>query len=259
MANSLTEYTEKKVLDHCLKVASYSPPATVYVGLSTADPTINGSGWTDPTYTGYGRQVIPFGAASARTITQNALVTFSACTGGSSTVGWYGLWDASTGGNLLAYGVLSPSKNIVSGNTPSIASGQCAVSFSAGGIFTPISNTILNWLFAAGTFAQPTNVKIGLSTTIPTDGGPNITEPSGNNYAEVVLNTWNAAALGVPTSTSNNGNIVFGSPSGSWGTIVYGQVYLDTSPFVYVDTVDQAVGTGDTVEFLSGQLGITLA
>ena len=34
----LTNFTEKKVLDHILKMASYSPPATVYLGLSTADP-----------------------------------------------------------------------------------------------------------------------------------------------------------------------------------------------------------------------------
>ena len=46
----LTNYTEKKLLDHVLKTASYSPPATVYLGLSTADPTHDGSGWANPTY-----------------------------------------------------------------------------------------------------------------------------------------------------------------------------------------------------------------
>ena len=256
---SLTQYAQKKVLDHVLKVSSYSPPATIYLGLSTSAPNDDGTNWTDPTYTGYARVAIPFGTAAARSIAQNALVTFAQCTSGSSTVTNWGLFDALTSGNLLASGALSASKTIVAGNTPSIASGQVSVSFNAGAVFTTIANTILNWLFAAGANAQPTNVKIALSTTIPTDGGPNITEPSGNNYAQVALNTWNGTTLATPGATSNNGDIVYGSPSGSWGTIVYGAVFLDTNPFCYVDCVDQAVGSSDTVKWLSGQLGITLS
>jgi hypothetical protein len=146
----------------------------------------------------------------------------------------------------------------VAGNTPSVASGQVTVSFNAGGVFTPLANSILDWLFRAQALAQPTNVKIALSTTIPTDGGPNITEPSGNNYGQVTFNTWNACTLASPGLADNNGDITFGAPSGSWGTIVYGVVYLDTNPFVYVDVTDQAVGAGDTVKFLSGALDITL-
>ena len=99
---SLSDYAEKKVLDHVLKVASYSPPATIYVGLSTADPTDAGSGWADPTYTGYARKPITFGAAAARSIAQNALVTFDNCTAGTSIVPYWGLFDALSGGNLLA-------------------------------------------------------------------------------------------------------------------------------------------------------------
>ena len=233
------------------------PPSTVYLGLSTADPTEDGSGFANPTYTGYARKAITFGTAASRSIAQSGTVTFDQCTSGSSVVTHWGLFDQSTAGNLLAYGALSASKTIVAGNTPSVASGQVTVSFNAGAIFTTISNTILDWLFRAQAFAQPTNVKIALSTSVPTDGGPNITEPSGNNYAQVTLNTWNATTLGTGLA-DNNGDITFGAPSGSWGTIVHGVVYLDTSPFVYVDVTDQAVGSGDTVKFLSGALDITL-
>lgn len=254
---SLNDYTEKKVLDHLLKTASYSPPGTVYLGLSTADPTEDGSGFTNPTYTGYARKPITFAAAANRAIAQTGVVTFDPCTVGSSVVTHWGLFDALTTGNCLAYGALGASKTVVVGNTPSVASGQVTVTFNAGAIFTPIANSILDWLFRAQALAQPTNVKIALSTTVPTDGGPNITEPSGNNYAQVTLNTWNAAA-GALALADNNGDIAFGAPSGSWGTIVYGVVYLDTTPLAYVDVTDQAVGVGDTVKFLSGALDITL-
>jgi hypothetical protein len=198
-------------------------------------------------------------AASGRAIAQTGAVTFDPCTVGSSICTHWGLWDqVAAGGNLLAYGTLSASKTVVVGNTPSVATGQVTVTFSAGAIFTPLCTSILDWLFRAQALAQPTNVKISLSTTIPTDAGPNITEPSGNNYAQVTLNTWNACTTATPGLADNNGDIVFGAPSGSWGTIVHGVVYLDTSPFVYVDVTDQLVGVGDTVKFLSGSLDITL-
>ena len=257
---SLNQFTQKKVLDHLLKTASYSPPGTVYLGLSTADPGDDGAGWANPTYTGYARKAITFGTAGSRVIAQTGVVTFDPCTAGSSIVTHWGIWDQlAVGGNFLAYGALSASKTIVAGNTPSVASGQATVTFNAGGVFTPLANSILDWLFRAQALAQPTNVKIALSTTIPTDGGPNITEPTPpNNYSQVTLNTWNAATLATPGLADNNGDIVFAAPSGSWGTIVYGVVYLDTNPFVYVDVVDQAVGVGDTVKFLSGALDITL-
>ena len=256
---ALTQYTRKKILDHVLKTASYSPPATIYVGLSTADPTDAGSGWADPTYTGYARQSIAFGAAASRSIAQNALVTFAPCTAGSSTAAYYGLWDALSGGNLLAYGSLSVSKVITVGNTPSIASGQVTVSWNAAGIFTAYGTSVLGWLFQAQTLAQPTNVQLALSTTIPTDAGPNITEPSGNNYARVTMNTWSAATLASPDATSNSADAVFGAPSGSWGTVVYGVAYADTLPVAYLDIADQAIGIGDTAKFLATAFGITAA
>ena len=205
----LTSFTEKKILDHLLKYASYSPPATVYLGLSTADPLHDGSAWVDPTYTGYARKAITFAAAGSRAIAQTGAVTFDQCTGGSSTVGWWGIWNQlAAGGNLLAYGALSIAKTIVTGNTPSVASGQATVSFSAGALFTGLANSILDWLFRAQTLAQPTHVKIALSTTTPADAGTGITEPSGNNYSQPNFDTWNAAA--VLGSTTVNGDSASG-------------------------------------------------
>ena len=257
---SLTQYAQKKVLDHLLKGASYSPPAHVYLGLSTANPTDDGTGWASPTYTGYARKELDFGAAAARVITQNATVTFDPCTVGSSVVTHWGIWDQlAAGGNLLAYGTLSAPKTIVVGNTPSVASPDITVTFSAGGVFTAMADTILNWLFAAGSLSQPTHVKVALSTTIPTDGGPNITEPGGGvNYAQVTQDSWNGTTLATPGVATNNGVITFGAPSGDWGTIVYAVVYLDTDPFAYLDVTDQDVNIGDTVEFADTALHISL-
>ena len=257
MAGRLTNFTEKKILDHLLKTASYSPPATVYLGLSTADPLHDGSGWVTPTYTGYARKAITFAAAGSRAIAQTGAVTFDPCTVGSSTVGWWGLWDQASGGHLLAYGTLSVSKIIVPPNTPSVASGQATVSFSAGVVFTALANSILDWLFRAQTLAQPTHVKIALSTTTPADAGTGITEPSGNNYSQVNFDTWNAAT-GNPEAATNNGVITMPTPSGSWGLITYGVVYLDTAPAFYGTVPNQTPDSGDTVEWLTTQFSVSI-
>ncbi len=260
----ITNFLEKKILDHVLKTASYSPPATVYVGLSTADPTHDGSGWADPTYTGYARKAISFGAAASKSIAQNATVNFDPCTAGSSTAAYWGIWDQLTGGNLLAYGALSLSKDIEVGNTPSLASGQVTVTISAGAMFQALANTVLNWLFAAGSLSQPTHVKVGLSTSTPVDGandgtGTNITEPSGNGYAAggVAQDSWHAAS-GNPEAAANNGTLTLGPPTGSWGVCTYGVLYLDTTPAFYGTITSQTPNNGDTVEYLDSQYSISI-
>jgi hypothetical protein len=252
----LTNFTEKKILDHLLKTASYSPPATVYLGFSTADPTHDGSGWADPTYTGYARKAITFAAAGSRAIAQTGAITFDKCTAGSSTVPYWGLWDNSTGGNLLAYGALSVQKEIVVNNTPSVATGLVTVSFNAGVMFTALANTILDWLFRAQTLAQPTHVKVGLSTSTPADDGTNITEP-GNGYAQVTFDTWNAAT-GNPEAATNNGTLSMPTPSGTWGLITYAVLYLDTTKAIYATVPNQTPDNGDTVEWLTTTFSVSI-
>jgi hypothetical protein len=255
----LTTYAEKKILDHLLKVASYSPPAAnaFYVGFSTANPTADGSGWTDPTYTGYARKAIDFTAASARGVLNNGLITFDTCTGGISTCTYFGIWDAVTGGHLLAYGALTPNKVITVSNVPTISDGALSIAFTAGVIFTPIANTIMDWLFNGGSLSQPTHVKVGLSTTTPTDGGPTITEPVGNGYAQVNVDAWDAAA-GSPEATANTNAITLGPPSGSWGICTHAVIWLDTSPFIRGAITSQTPDNGDTVQWSAGEFDISL-
>ena len=254
----LTNYTEKKILDHILKTASYSPPATVYLGLSTADPTATAVGTPLPPIPATPARLMAIARRpAARAIVQTGAVNFDPCTVGSSTVGWWGLWDNSTGGNLLAYGALSVSKNIVVGNTPSVASGQVSVSFTAGVIFTGLADSILDWLFRAQSLSQPTHVKIGLSTSTPADAGTGITEPSGNNYSQAIFDTWNAAT-GNPEAATNNGTLSMPTPSGSWGLCTYAVLYLDTTPAFYGTITAQTPDNGDTVEWLDTQFSVNI-
>ena len=256
---SLTDALENEVLDHMLKVGSYSPPATVYLGMSTADPTDAGSGWADPTYTGYARKSIPFGAAASRRITQNADVNFDPCTAGTSTASHWGLWTAVSGGVLMAHGAFAVPKEIVVGNTPKVASTQVYVELSAvsgKGVYTAYANLILDWLFRAQALAQPTNIDLSLHTVVCADGGPG-TEVSGGSYARKTCNTWDTAVAG---ASENTGVQDFVTATAAWGNVKAMSAYDDTEPMIYTnDPTDQDVGIGDTARVEDGGFDVTLS
>lgn len=121
--SAMSDYLENEILDHILGTGAYTMPATVYVGLSTGSFNDDNSG-TELTGNGYGRQSISFGAAASGTASNDAAVEFSAATGSWGTVSHFGLFDASTGGNLLIHGALTASKVIETGDILKIAIGD---------------------------------------------------------------------------------------------------------------------------------------
>jgi hypothetical protein len=118
---------ELKVLDHFLGTASTSAPSNVYLALHTANPTDAGSG-AEVSGNGYSRQVITFASASSGSAASNSVEEFTASGGAFGTVTHFGIWDASSSGNLLYYGALSASKTIADGDTLRFASGAITIS-----------------------------------------------------------------------------------------------------------------------------------
>ena len=108
----------------------------VYVALSSTAPALNGTGVTEPTGGSYARVSAPansFAAAANGSISNSAALTFPTATadwvGGANIT--YGLiYDAATGGNLLGYGALTVAKNVLNGDTVTLAGGQLTVTLS---------------------------------------------------------------------------------------------------------------------------------
>lgn len=100
-----------------------------YISLHTADPGETGNQTTsEAAYTSYARVAVARSSAgftiTADTAANTAAVTFPACTGGSSTVTYFGIGTASSGvGNLIASGALTASLAVSNGITPSFAIG----------------------------------------------------------------------------------------------------------------------------------------
>lgn len=127
---SFSNYWENEILDHIFSKGSYTPP-TLYVGLSTADPTDDGSGLAEPSGNGYVR--IQTSSSDWNTASGGALdnandITFPEATGSWGTITHFALFDAASGGNILAHGALSQSKSISSGDTAKFAAGDLDVS-----------------------------------------------------------------------------------------------------------------------------------
>ena len=258
---SISNYLENELLDHIFNNGDYTSPTAIWVGLSTADPLDDASGLAEPSGNGYSRKTVSFGAASSRRITQNADVTFDQATGSWGTITHWALFDAETGGNMLAHGQLESAKSVVSGNTPSIASGEIYVEVSAGECSDYLANQMLDYVFGSGSsLAQVSYCALTTATISDSDTGSTITEPSGNGYARVACdNVWNTASNG---TLDNSSDIEFAQATGDWGTIV-ATALLDASTggnlLLYDnDVTDQAVGNGDTWRFPAGDFDVSL-
>ena len=122
----MSNYLENALINGTLRATSYTAPTTVYVGLYTTDPTDANTG-TEVSGGSYARTSVTFGAPSNGVTTNSAAVTFPTATGTWGTVGWIGILDAATSGNLLYHTPLTSSKSITSGDIFTIAIGNLSV------------------------------------------------------------------------------------------------------------------------------------
>lgn len=126
-----SDYLENALLNHVLNATAYSAPATLYVALFTAAPTDAGGG-TEVTGNNYSRKAVTanttnFPAASGGSVANGAAITFATPSGSWGTVTHFGLFDASTSGNLLYWGALTTSKTPGNGDTVSFAIGALTI------------------------------------------------------------------------------------------------------------------------------------
>jgi hypothetical protein len=125
----MSNFLENALINATLRNTTYTSVATVYVSLWTSDPTDAGSG-TEVSGGSYARTAVTFGAPSNGVTTNSADVTFPTCTAAWGTVGWIGINDALTTGNLLYHSPLDTSKTIDSGDIFKISTGNLSVTLA---------------------------------------------------------------------------------------------------------------------------------
>lgn len=135
---AMSDYLENKLVDHIFRGVSFTAPTALHVALFTAAPSDSGGG-TEVSGGSYARAALApsttnWAATNGATTTtnpssgtggatsNNSAITFPAPTANWGTVTHFGIFDASTSGNLLIHGALTASKTVNNGDAaPSFA------------------------------------------------------------------------------------------------------------------------------------------
>lgn len=126
---AMSDYLENALINAVLRGTAYTSPSKVYIGLFTSNPTDANSG-TEVTGGAYARQEITFGAPTNGVSYNSADVLFPVATASWGTVTHIGIFDASTGGNLLFHGALTNAKTIAEDDQLKIVAGNVSVTLA---------------------------------------------------------------------------------------------------------------------------------
>ena len=126
--SNMTTTVATAVLDGITGHAAYTAPGTLYLALQTAaqsamDGTVNG----EVTGSGYARMPIVFGAASAGSASNNALIDFGLAAANWGTITNFAICSGPTGNNALEYGALGSSITVNTGQSCQVRVGQISL------------------------------------------------------------------------------------------------------------------------------------
>lgn len=134
MAGAMTDYLEKKLLDHALGKAAFTMPTGVFLALCTANPTETGSTTGEVSTSGgsaYARQPITatMSATDATTGTSSnaGAITFAVAGADWGNIAYFAIMDAASGGNMLFFGTTQTIRQILQGDQYVVSAGQLAV------------------------------------------------------------------------------------------------------------------------------------
>ena len=121
---SFSNTFETHVLNYVFTTTSVTRPTAWYLALFTSNPAEDASGTEVSTSgTAYARQSATF-TVSGNEATTSAAIEFPTATASYGTVTHVGVFDASTGGNMIAYSALSTSKAVGTGDVFRVPAGD---------------------------------------------------------------------------------------------------------------------------------------
>lgn len=122
-------------------------------------------------------------------------------------------------------------------------------------------NKILDHALGTASWTMPTQLYLGLLTAAPSDaGGGTEVSTSGTAYVRQAVD-FSAASGG---ATSNNATVSFPTATGSgFGTVTHMGLYDASSAGNLIAwaplSASKTVAAGDAIEFLSGEIDVTLS
>lgn len=120
-------YLDNSFLNAALRQTAYTSPVSVHVALFTVAPTVLGGG-TEVVGGAYARQTVTFSAPVNGQSSNTVDVLFPVATVAWGTIVAFGVYDASSGGNLLYFNALSTPRSIEINDQVRFPSGQLLAS-----------------------------------------------------------------------------------------------------------------------------------
>lgn len=134
MADNLTRFLARELLDHALAVGAWTMPTAVYLALQNSSPTETGTTAFECTGGAYARQLVTFDAATdadPAATSNNADVTFPQATDNNwGTITHIGVMTHSTTGSMVFHGPLTTQKTVCSGDTFKVPTGDLDITLT---------------------------------------------------------------------------------------------------------------------------------
>lgn len=145
LGTAMSDYLENKLADHLFRTTTYSQPAALAVALFTAAPGETGGG-TEVSGGSYARvsnnpananwngthgNTTGASSGTGGQISNAGAITFPTPSANWGTISHFGVFDATTSGNLLIYGALTTAKTVNNGDpAPSFQAAALTVTFA---------------------------------------------------------------------------------------------------------------------------------
>jgi hypothetical protein len=250
MAGSKTDYWESEILN--IFRGTTRAGVTPYVGLFTVGAGDTG-GQTEVSGSNYSRVAVTFGAPSSGSVSNSSTLTFPTPSGSWGTIVGWGIFDASSGGNLLYYSDQSPSQTVGSGVPVKFLSGTLIITETNATYTNFFRDKVLNLL--RGTSITGITSYSALFTTAPT-ASTSGTEATGGSYARTAVTF--AAVSG--SQITHSADVNFPTPTANWGTILAHGI-MDASSggnlWLFTSVASLVIETGNTVKFSAGVIIIS--
>lgn len=259
--SNLSTYLQQEILDHLLVNGTYTKPASLFVGLFTANPgesgatgEVSGGSYARVALTNNNVNFPLSPTTGTPSKTNGTAISWPTASASWGNITHWAIYDhVSNATNMIAYGALTTPRTVAIGDTPKAASGAFSITFnnaSTGGLTNYAKRVILDHVFGGPAYTSPTLVYVGLGTSL---SGETIIEWSESSYSRQAT-TFGAASGEVSlnsTAETFSASVVDGSETlthwGIWDDASAGNLLavgsLNTSRTVVIgDSATLAIG-----------------
>jgi len=257
--SALTTNAANAFLDFLFRVQALTPLSSVYLSLHSGNPSETGAlnEFSAPSYARK-QETAGFDVAANGTTQNTGASAFGTPAEDWGTATHFAIFDALTGGNPWLYGLLADSKDFDASNVGEFGAGELDLTISAG-FTTYLANLVLDYILRGTSPSAPASVWMAAHDGDPTATGE-ANELTAASYARKQLTS--AMDVAANSTTSNTADVEFVQAAEPWGNVVYVSFWDAASggkSLLYGALADpQNIGSGDTLRFLAGVMGITL-